>query len=370
MRTTAVSRLIALTFLVAAPIGVLNAQEGQTANASGWKITVERVQTVFQFEEDTNFPFAAMFPNGDINLHFSVGRHTVNERAKALISHDRGRTWGEATQEIPAAGVAALPDGTVVSLAAYRAQAGEDGSAQGTLRRSPDGGVTWERKTVPIKNLPAGTRIYGHRSMVAMPDGSLLWTYYALRPGETKYHCGLLRSADRGDTWERFSEIASDPNAPDEGYCEPVMVRLGNGDLLAMMRTGSASPMFQARSTDGGRTWSAPEQVMDHGVCPDLCLMESGVLVCSYGRPNVSIMFSYDGTGTKWEDAQVLYGARGGRTADPDWARWSYGSSYTTLLELEPGLLMLFYDQSGFVGRPGPGPLNEIRVAYIRVQRP
>ena len=105
------------------------------------------------------------------------------------------------------------------------------------------------------------------------------------------------------------------------------MIRLANGDLLVMLRTGSASPMFQARSTDGGKTWSEPQQVMDHGVAPCLCLMQNGVLVCSYGRPHSGIMFSYDGTGHKWEDAQDLYRAE--------------GSHYSTVFEIEPGLYLM-----------------------------
>jgi len=189
--------------------------------------------------------------------------------------------------------------------------------------------------------------------MIAMPDGSLLSTYYSRRPGAAKYHSGLLRSTDRGDTWEYFADIAYSPEAPSEGYCEPVMALLANGDLLCMLRTGG--PMFQTRSTNGGQSWSEPKQVMAHGVCPDVCLMKNGVLVCSYGRPNAGIMFSYDGTGEKWENALDLY--RGS------------GSNYTTVCEVEPGLLMYFYDQSGFVGRPGPGPLNEIRIAYLRIKR-
>ena len=133
------------------------------------------------------------------------------------------------------------------------------------------------------------------------------------------------------------------------------MIRLANGDLLVMLRTGSASPMFQARSTDGGKTWSEPQQVMDHGVAPYMCLMQNGVLVCSYGRPNSGIMFSYDGTGHEWEDAQDLYRAE--------------GSHYTTVFEIEPNLLMYFYDQSSFcLYETSPGPLNEVRVAYLRVE--
>jgi photosystem II stability/assembly factor-like uncharacterized protein len=223
----------------------------------------------------------------------------------------------------------------------------------GRLSRSDDGGATWSQKTVPVA-MPAGVKPYTHRSLVALPDGTLLCTYYGTRPGQEKAHSGLLRSTDGGETWAYLAEIAYDPAAPLEGYDEPAMIRLASGELLCLLRTGG--PMYQTRSRDDGRSWSPPVLVRDHGVCPDLCLMQSGILVASYGRPNAGIMLSFDGTGEHWEEVRDLY--RG------------MGSSYTTIREIEPGLLAYFFDQSGFVGTEGPGPLNEIRVAYLRVRRP
>jgi photosystem II stability/assembly factor-like uncharacterized protein len=247
-----------------------------------------------------------------------------------------------------------LPDGAVVCLTSkWGGSPKADGAISGTLHLSNDGGTTWQKKTASVK-LPGEEKLFLHRSMVALPDGTLLSTLYGKRSGESKYRSGLIRSTDGGETWEYFADIAYDPNAPEEGYCEPAMILLADGDLLTMLRTGSGLPMFQTRSTDGGKTWNTPEAVMDHGVNPDLCLMKNGVLVCSYGRPHAGIMFSYDGTGTKWEDAQDLY--RGP------------GSHYTTVFELEPGLLMYFYDESGFCGMQGFGPLNQIRIAYVRVK--
>lgn len=328
-----------------------HAQEDAATPGGQWKIRVESVSTVFQFEEDTNFPFAELLPNGDLVVNFSVGIHTVTERGRSVISHDGGRTW-EPCSGVPSMQVARLGDQKVVALRAWGGQPEEDGLYRGTCYWSEDGGTTWRTEQVPVK-MPPGTAPYTHRSMVAMPDGTLLATYYGNRPGEVKCHSGLLRSTDQGKSWEYFADIAYDPEAPLEGYCEPAMVLLANGDLLCMLRTGG--PMYQTRSSDGGKTWSRPEQVLDHGVSPDLCLMSNGVLVCSYGRPNAGIMFSYDGTGTKWEDARDVY--RG------------MGSSYTTIRELEPGVLLYFYDQSAFGYMDGPGPLNEIRMARIKVFR-
>lgn len=322
------------------------------APASRAALTIERVETIYQDTVDTNFPFAERLPNGTIALSISLGRHGGAERPKGLLSRDQGRTWEEPDRAIPSMCLAVLGSGRVLALRSWGGEPREDGTYGGRLSWSDDGGATWSAKIVPVA-MPPGVKPYTHRSLVSMPDGVLLCTYYSTRPGQEKAHCGLLRSTDGGETWAHFAEIAYDPAAPAEGYDEPAMVQLANGDLLCLMRTGG--PLFQTRSGDEGRTWSPPVQILDHGVNPDLCLMQSGVLVASYGRPNAGIMFSFDGTGERWDEAQDLY--RG------------MGSSYTTVREIEPGLLAYFYDQSGFIGTEGPGPLNEIRLARLRIQR-
>lgn len=328
------------------------AAPAQDSSLSRAALVIERVETIYQNTVHTNFPFAELLPSGTVALNISLGRHGGVEHPKGLLSRDRGRTWEEPDHAIPSMCLAVLGSGRVVSLRTWGGEPRDDGTYVGRLSWSDDGGATWSDKTVPAA-MPQGVKPYTHRSLVALPDGVVLCTYYSTRPGQEKAHCGLLRSTDGGETWAHFAEIAYDPAAPAEGYDEPAMVRLANGDLLCLLRTGG--PMCQTRSRDGGRTWSPPVRILDHGVNPDLCLMQSGVLVASYGRPNAGIMFSFDGTGERWDEAQDLY--RG------------VGSSYTTVREIEPGLLAFFYDQSGFIGTEGPGPLNEVRVAYLRIRR-
>ncbi len=52
--------------------------------------------------------------------------------------------------------------------------------------------------------------------------------------------------------------MASANRPVDEGFDEAHMTKLPNGDIFCVMRTGSYSPMWQARSRDGGRTWDTP----------------------------------------------------------------------------------------------------------------
>jgi predicted neuraminidase len=43
------------------------------------------------------------------------------------------------------------------------------------------------------------------------------------------------------------------------GVCEPALVEIADGDLFMLMRTGT-SWIYEARSRDGGRTWSGPRR--------------------------------------------------------------------------------------------------------------
>lgn len=53
------------------------------------------VRTVYESDEDTNFPFAGIMPCGDWRMNFSVGQHTVTERGMTVRSTDGGKTWEE-----------------------------------------------------------------------------------------------------------------------------------------------------------------------------------------------------------------------------------------------------------------------------------
>ena len=93
--------------------------------------------------------------------------------------------------------------------------------------------------------------------------------------GRCGYRTFLVASRDKGKTWEYLATVAYDPTIGTEGYCEPVIRRLPNGDLLAMLRTGGNNrpfwqdnPLCQTTSTDGGKTWPPPHRTGVEGVAP------------------------------------------------------------------------------------------------------
>lgn len=100
------------------------------------------------------------------------------------------------------------------------------------------------------------------------------------------YRTYLLSSMDGGQSWSYLSTIAYDGVTGQESFCEASLVHFGNDELLAVMRTGRYSPMYQARSLDGGKTWGRPESLETLGLQPKMTLLQNGVLVCSFGwRP-------------------------------------------------------------------------------------
>ncbi|MBI3920409.1 MAG: exo-alpha-sialidase [Armatimonadetes bacterium] len=198
-----------------------------------------------------------------------------------------------------------------------------------------------------------------HRTILQLPGGDLLASIYCwfagddtpcpYQPSMAKFRCVLLRSSDRGRHWRFVSTIAVDPAVGEEGFNEPVMIRLAHGPkagrLVCLMRTGSnACPIHQSVSDDDGATWSSPQALGFRGVDPDLIEMSDGRLACSFGWRTSSgdgppdldnyLIFS-DDQGDNWSNLTRL-----GLEAYSS----PFTTCYTSLREIEPGLLLVLYD--------------------------
>ena len=165
----------------------------------------------------------------------------------------------------------------------------------------------------------------------------------------------LMASSDNCQSFEEIGEIpytpdlANDKDAYDpgrRGFLEPAMEFLKNGDILCVMRTThfGIGPLYQCRSRDGGKTWSRPQIISDHGVYPHLVELECGAIVLTYGRPGVDMMVSYD-NGESWTDHSVLIKSVGGILDD--------SCGYTTLLPYDSNKCVVGY--SDFNYDPGDG---------------
>lgn len=121
--------------------------------------------------------------------------------------------------------------------------------------------------------------------------------------------------------------------------CEPHAIQLPDGRILCHMRSEGAVPFgtYQTSSSDGGKTWTTPEQLLPaRGGAPAHLLMHSsGVLISAYGyreQPyGVRVMLSRDG-GATWQKDLPLYTG-----VSPD-------LGYPCTVELTDGsLLTVFY---------------------------
>ena len=114
-----------------------------------------------------------------------------------------------------------------------------------------------------------------HRGIVDLRDGSLLAAMYGnfehdtITPTnprsklESKYklRAFTVRSTDQGLTWRYVSTVvAPDPKVVDdsEGFNEWSIVRLADGQLLGIIRTGHYTPLVASWSSDEGKRGRCP----------------------------------------------------------------------------------------------------------------
>ena len=198
--------------------------------------------------------------------------------------------------------------------------------------------------------------------------------------GHDKAGAGFVESRDNGESWSYISFIPPDSDVEGGNFCEAGVTVTKSGKLVCVLRTGTDLPLYQSESADEGRTWSKPHRLQAHGVAPYHITLSSGVLACSYGRPDNHIMFSID-EGQSWTNhthisADVWHGPPPGMSGVA-WAR-SNGRArrgsmgYTSIIEIEPGKVLYMYDTVNVIERDNRGnlmrPADYIRSVEIDVE--
>ncbi len=285
-------------------------------------------------------------------FRYRDGRLAVQNR----LSTDGGRTWGRGAG--PHTGAFEFADGEVIAPG-FNTKRVSDGVFSVPLRRSKDGGRSFptEQATLRIPNGTGGTGDDGQHyegpcvdhAVVQRRDGSLLMAMYGYFTGDTvlcpafppewklyKYRTWVMRSVDRGRTWDYLATVAYDPQIGAESFCEADLLALPGGEILCFMRTGGEppkhiTPLYLCRSRDDGATWTRPEPIADRGVWPNACRLSDGTLALTYGRPGNWLAFSRDG-GRTWGGQLCYY--EGATT------------SYNTVEEVAPGRLLVVYDRT------------------------
>lgn len=358
------------------------------------------------------FPTLDRMLDGRIALTFHVGDDSALEYGQAPrepnrgVSADEGQTWTLERASAPTAGLL-LPNGDRIRAGCAEVTppsfpVGElslpqsIGTIIGTYGQLP---YTYYRHSdlpaalqgVPIMRLARGTAQWiaeraplddpgFHRYTVQdvfpivwwgdlhiAADGSILALVY---PRSMNGDVACHRSTDSGHSWHFQGHI---PYTPDlradplargrsHGFTEPGSALLADGSLLVMLRTTDGlgiGPLYASRSTDAGKTWSAPTVVNASGVLPRLLPLRNGVLALSYGRPGVELRLSFDGLGATWSEPIPLVPLTAADTqAD--------SCGYTSLLPLTANSFLIAYSWFKRPGRDGQ-PHKAVLVRRVTV---
>lgn len=247
------------------------------------------------------FPVLAHGPSGELAVVFrtGAGHYGLTGTLATACSTDGGRSWSDPIEVAPrgddvrnpALGIAA--DGRWILAywkASVRCYPGTDERrwrvpAPGTtgdpdlfVIASSDRGRTW---TAPSPVRPARlTWCSPFGRILVAPDGVLMMAAYGA-PVDARaaghFDAILLRSHDGGVTWGDESLVAT--NASELSLCA-----LSSTEIVGAVRR-SESDTAIVRSTDGGRTWSAPISVTRPNEHPaDLCVLRGGRLLLTFGR--------------------------------------------------------------------------------------
>lgn len=182
-----------------------------------------------------------------------------------------------------------------------------------------------------------------------LPDGSVLWVGRIcdrrLDFADPKNNrIGACKINMDGST-EIIGVVESvEENGIELSQYEPHAVALDDGKIICHIRTENEAgeePMFtvfQTESTDGGKTWTKPHQILDRlgGAPPHILKTKSGMLICSYAYredpSSIKVALSRDG-GETW-DAEHLICVNG--------KGWDMG--YPSTVELNDGsFVTVFY---------------------------
>lgn len=358
-------------------------------------------------------PTIARFPSGELMVAYSLVADTNQNPTYVSafqISTDGGRSWGHRYDVIPDHQpwiYLPEPDGALLAIPAHLHQDDPEDfrNFHAPFTRFERGGrrLVMEPGGLRVVDCPWAVEMFPGRAprsnWIARLkfDGSalragnrILATGYLSKVGELMRNL-LLSSEDGGRTWRYHATIADSSSMPEsvrglglghpelggaEGPSETAMIRLADGDLMAVFRVGSGRSwnLRRAYSSDDGRSWTPAEPIPPYSVEPSMLRIANGTIVLSTGRPGIRLWLSADPRGESWQDVDIV-DHHNAWAPDATYAISSYGegrwqtSSYTEIVEVSPNRLFLVYDRGAKPVPAHPGDLTRIFVLPIEVLR-
>lgn len=356
-------------------------------------------------------PMLAVFPKGNLLTTYTLDPDTQANPvfiSGFQISQDGGQHWGHRysmiMQHIPMIFIPKLPDSLIALPSELMAQTpGDEHNFSGTLLNFEQGGkrMVADLDGFHVLNWPwPVAAMHGsvpkddwHYNLIftgnCIKDGDqLLATVYWNKKGQRGETLSLASSKDGGHTWHYYSTIATPSDVfpqrdgkvrGEGGPNEPAMIRLADGELMAVYRVGEGKEWHLRRSysNDDGHTWTKPEELPAYSVEPKMLRLDNGAIVLATGRPGIHLWLTTDprGAAASWQDVDIV--AHHNEWASDDSYRISLRdnkdhwqtTSYTGLIQVAPNRLLLLYDRDPEHAPAGPNDMSRIFVMPIEVQR-
>ncbi len=302
-------------------------------------------------------------PKGDLLLMFPYGQHYAGAKQQvndmlAFRSLDNGTTWDGPqklfkTQTNQHGFVPLVPRGShrIYAFGTQPEKGHFDGHENAAIgyRWSNDDGRTWTPVTLISPSNDSG---YQGMSVMRMAEtGSGAWVigshtstkFFAAEGGQktTSTRQFVLRSDDQGRSWEVF------PGSRPHGWKEESLDRMEEGriislgaeELLLHLRTATGR-IWEARSSDGGKTWSKPKPTaLVHPLAPPMTFhLSDGKTLAAFHHNLVAKAPYYPHNHNARREMWISTSTDGGRT----WSEPRFVFANATSAD-EPGLNQCSY---------------------------
>ena len=327
--------LFAIPVLVGILIGARTALP-MTANAGGFERLVVAPHDGETLEN--SYPCLARLDDGRLFVVWSAARPGMPEKSiVGAFSEDHGRTWSALLDLIAGPGIGAEDPNIIASgkriIVASTVMIGQGISTSVTkCTRSDDNGRTWS----PLYEIPMNHRYTAgktHRGL-RLKSGRLLmgysWDIFCEESkrleaeGQMHLRTGMMISDDDGLIWKNGDDFDLEYKPISDygirGSAEPAIVDLDDGTIIMLVRT-SSDHLYEARSTDEGKTWNniQPSPLIGHNAPAALCKFDAGKrrgIMCVWNNAKTRFPLcaaaSFDG-GKTWSKPKDIAGVPGGQ---------------------------------------------------------